>query len=91
MPGAGGRHAGVRSQVTILWNANNTFAFERIDWRRLTATAILTTVSRYMKQRMQGLGATPLVNRNCVPVEMLMPSQRGPWRRSSPGCRGERW
>jgi hypothetical protein len=50
------RMAGVRHQVKILWNANNTFAFERIDWGRLAQAAIITTVSRYMKHLMQGLG-----------------------------------
>jgi hypothetical protein len=44
------RQAGVRHQVTILWNANNTFSFHRIDWARLAQAAVITTVSRYMKQ-----------------------------------------
>jgi len=52
------REAGVRQQVTILWNANNTFAFTRIDWQRLAAAAVITTVSRYMKHLMRGLGLT---------------------------------
>jgi glycosyltransferase involved in cell wall biosynthesis len=55
------RQAGVRSQVTLLWNANNTFAFGRIDWRRLAQAACITTVSRYMKHLMWGLGVDPLV------------------------------
>jgi hypothetical protein len=46
------QNARVRSQVTILWNANNTFAFERINWGQLAEAAIITTVSRYMKQIM---------------------------------------
>jgi glycosyltransferase involved in cell wall biosynthesis len=55
------RQAKVRSQVTILWNANNTFAFDRIDWGRLAAAAMITTVSRYMKHLMQGQGVNALV------------------------------
>jgi glycosyltransferase involved in cell wall biosynthesis len=47
--------------VSILWNANNTFGFERIRWDRLSAAAVITTVSRYMKHRMQRLGVDPLV------------------------------
>jgi hypothetical protein len=26
------RLAGVREQVTLFWNANNTFGFDRLDW-----------------------------------------------------------
>ncbi len=50
------RTGGVRDRVDILWNANNTFGFERIPWDRLSAAAVITTVSRYMKHRMQRLG-----------------------------------
>jgi len=55
------RAAGVRDRMSILWNANNTFGFERIRWDRLSAAAVITTVSRYMKHRMQRLGVDPLV------------------------------
>jgi glycosyltransferase involved in cell wall biosynthesis len=55
------RRAGRRAQVTILWNANNTFGFERIAWPRLAEAAVLTTVSRYMKHIMHGRGVNPLV------------------------------
>ena len=48
------RNAGVRHQVKLFWNANNIFAFERIDWPRLGQVAMITTVSRYLKQIMQG-------------------------------------
>src|SRR6266511_3756759 len=58
------RQAQVRAQVTILWNANNTFAFERIDWHRLAEAAVITTVSRYMKHLMQSLGVDLLVMAN---------------------------
>lgn len=55
------RMAGVREQVEILWNANNTFGFHRINWERLAAAATITTVSRYMKHMMWSLGVDPLV------------------------------
>lgn len=70
------RTAGVRHQVKILWNANNTFAFERIDWGRLAQAAIITTVSRYMKHLMQGLGVKPLVIPNGLSADTLLPPQR---------------
>jgi glycosyltransferase involved in cell wall biosynthesis len=55
------REAGLRERVTLLWNANNTFGFERIDWPRLNAAATIVTVSRYMKHRMRAYGVDPVV------------------------------
>ncbi len=53
--------AGVRDRVTILWNANNTFGFDQIDWPRLNQAALITTVSRYMKHQMRPLGVDAVV------------------------------
>jgi glycosyltransferase involved in cell wall biosynthesis len=55
------RQHGVRDRVRILWNANNTFGFEHIDWERLSRAATVTTVSRYMKHAMHTLGVDPVV------------------------------
>jgi glycosyltransferase involved in cell wall biosynthesis len=55
------RYAGLRERVSLLWNANNTFGFERIPWSRLAEAATVTTVSRYMKHRMRELGVDALV------------------------------
>jgi hypothetical protein len=55
------RRDGLRDRVTIFWNANNTYSFERIDWGRLARAAVITTVSRYMKHLMRGWGVDPLV------------------------------
>ena len=69
--------AHLRSQVTILWNANNIFSFDRIDWSRLAAAAIITTVSRYMKHLMHNLGVNALVIPNGVSAEDLVPPRHG--------------
>jgi glycosyltransferase involved in cell wall biosynthesis len=66
------RQAHLRDRVTILWNANNTFSFHRVDWRRLAEAAIITTVSRYMKQLMQKWGVDPLVIPNGLPTEAMV-------------------
>ena len=50
--------AGMRDRVTILWNANNTFGFDQIDWPRLKQAAPITTVSRYMKHQMRRSAST---------------------------------
>jgi glycosyltransferase involved in cell wall biosynthesis len=68
--------AGLRRRVAMLWNANNTFGFERIDWRRLPRAARITTVSRYMKQRMWPLGVDPMVVPNGLAGEAFDPPDR---------------
>jgi glycosyltransferase involved in cell wall biosynthesis len=65
------RSSGLRNRVTMLWNANNTFGFHRIDWGRLSAAAVITTVSRYMRHRMWPLGVDPLVIPNGLSAEAL--------------------
>ncbi|HET9948560.1 MAG TPA: hypothetical protein VFQ22_06540 [Longimicrobiales bacterium] len=72
------RRAGVRQRVRIVWNANNTFGFDRIDWARLASAATLTTVSRYMRFQMRALGVDPLVIPNGLP--------RDAFRRPTPGA-----
>lgn len=65
--------AGLRADVILLWNANNTKGFDRIDWKRLGYIATLTTVSRYMKHIMRTMGLDPLVIPNGIPLELLQP------------------
>ncbi len=69
--------AGVRERVAMLWNANNTFGFERIPWDRLAQAATITTVSRYMKHLMRNWGIDPLVIPNGLPNDAFdAPNQR---------------
>jgi glycosyltransferase involved in cell wall biosynthesis len=65
--------AGLRPYSILLWNANNTKGFERIEWDRLNFVATLTTVSRYMKQIMRTYGLDPLIIPNGIPSELLLP------------------
>lgn len=65
--------AGLRKYSVLLWNANNTKGFERIDWSRLNFVSTITTVSRYMKQIMRSYGLDPLVIPNGIPSELLAP------------------
>jgi glycosyltransferase involved in cell wall biosynthesis len=62
---------GLRGSAVLLWNANNVFGFDRIDWGRLAYVATLTTVSRYMKHTMRQLGIDPLVIYNGIPESAL--------------------
>jgi glycosyltransferase involved in cell wall biosynthesis len=70
---------GLRERVALLWNANNTFGFDRIDFGRLAGAATLTTVSRYMKQQLWRYGVDPAVVPNGLPAEAFLPPDRGAW------------
>src|ERR1700761_6985817 len=43
------RERGVRAALTLMWNANNTYGFEKVHWPTLTRAAAVTCVSKYMK------------------------------------------
>ena len=83
------RRAHLRDRVSIFWNANNTFGFERIDWPRLAAAATIVTVSRYMKHCMRAYGVEAVVIPNGLApesftepssdaVDAAAPQRRGP-------------
>lgn len=63
--------ARVRDRAVMFWNANNTFSFHRIDWRRLDGSVTITTVSRYMKHIMWKMGVNPIVVPNGIPKWLL--------------------
>jgi len=65
--------AGLRDEVGIFWNANNTFGFEHIDWTRLQRETTVTAVSRYMKHIMREMGIPTLVIPNGIPEDLLRP------------------
>ena len=65
--------ARLRHKTVILWNANNTMSFHRVDWHRLQQAAQITTVSRYMKHLMWEKGLNPLVIPNGIPATLLTP------------------
>jgi glycosyltransferase involved in cell wall biosynthesis len=65
------REAELRDGVTILWNANNTYGFDSIDWDALQYAARITTVSRYMKFELHVRGKEALVIPNGIPDRIL--------------------
>jgi glycosyltransferase involved in cell wall biosynthesis len=68
---------GVRGRARILWNANNVFGFERIDWARLRKAAEITTVSRYMKQAMKSFGVEAIAIPNGLAADAYRAPDRG--------------
>jgi len=65
--------SGQRDRAVLLWNANNTMGFDRINWPRLNVATTITTVSRYMKHLLWGYGVDPLVIPNGIPRRWLGP------------------
>jgi glycosyltransferase involved in cell wall biosynthesis len=64
---------GWQDRVHILWNANNTFSFHRVNWEELKQAATITTVSRYMKHLMWRLGVDPWVIPNGIQEDWFQP------------------
>ncbi len=65
------RRAGIREGATIVWNANNTYGFETIDFPALAAAAHITVVSRYMKFELALRDAESLVIPNGIPERIF--------------------
>lgn len=65
---------GWQRQVHLLWNANNTFSFDRINWAALDKAATVTTVSRYMKREMWERKVDPRVIPNGIEDAWLLPA-----------------
>ncbi len=63
MPGAG----------AILWNANNTYGFGRIDFPLLRRAASITTVSRFMRAEMSAVDVDAAVLPNGIAERWLKP------------------
>lgn len=65
------RSRGLRERATILWNANNTYGFDAIDWSALRSGVRITTVSRFMKFELALRGVEALVVPNGVPERIF--------------------
>ncbi len=63
------------SRSILLWNANNTYSFCRIDWERLKKKAFITTVSRYMYHLIKPYGVESQVINNGIQSELTEPVQ----------------
>jgi Glycosyltransferase Family 4/Glycosyl transferases group 1 len=71
-----GLPANQRSRVRLFWNANNVFGFDRVDFTRLRSCALVTTVSRYMKQLMQTAGVEAVVLPNGLSPDAYLAPDR---------------
>jgi glycosyltransferase involved in cell wall biosynthesis len=65
------RAADLRGDATMLWNANNTYGFDAIDWDALARAAAITAVSKYMKFELRAFGVDALVIPNGIPARLI--------------------
>jgi glycosyltransferase involved in cell wall biosynthesis len=65
------RLRGVRDTFTLMWNANNTYGWEHIDFPALRAAAAITAVSKYMKFELSLRGVASLVIPNGIDNKLL--------------------
>jgi glycosyltransferase involved in cell wall biosynthesis len=65
------RERGLRGALTLMWNANNTYGFEKIHWPTLTRAAAVTAVSKYMKFELGQWGVHALVIPNGIDQALL--------------------
>jgi glycosyltransferase involved in cell wall biosynthesis len=66
------RARNLRPALTLLWNANNTYGWHRIDWAALQASAAITAVSKYMKFELSLWGVPALVIPNGLDDRLLV-------------------
>ncbi len=65
---------GLRGAATLLWNSNNTYGYDRIDFPALERAAAITTVSRFMRAETVRLaGVDPQVLPNGIAERYLAP------------------
>ncbi|HMC55946.1 MAG TPA: glycosyltransferase family 4 protein [Gemmatimonadaceae bacterium] len=70
----------VRDKVVLLWNANNPYGFDRIEWRKLAAAVTITAVSRYMRQIIRASGVDAIVLPNGISEELIAPVKKEDFR-----------
>ncbi len=63
--------ADLRGSAILMWNANNTYGFETIDWPALERAAHITGVSKYMKFELGLRGVQSLVIPNGIPESII--------------------
>ncbi|MGZ3506532.1 MAG: glycosyltransferase family 4 protein [Vulcanimicrobiaceae bacterium] len=63
--------AGLRESAILMWNANNTYGFETIDWPTLERAAYISCVSKYMKFELGLRGVESLVITNGITETLL--------------------
>jgi glycosyltransferase involved in cell wall biosynthesis len=61
----------LREKVKMLWNANDIYGFEQVDWEYLSRATTITVVREHMKQILLEKGVNPVVIPNGIPEVLL--------------------
>jgi len=64
---------GLRGAASLFWNANNTYGFAEIDFPALDRAVAITTISRFMRAQMTGIGVDPQIHPNGIAERYLRP------------------
>lgn len=67
---------GIRGDVVLMWHANDTPGFARLDWKALAEAATLTTVSWHMRAIIRNYGADAFVIPHGIEEDLLEPVTR---------------
>jgi glycosyltransferase involved in cell wall biosynthesis len=68
------RLAGLRSSASLLWNSNNTYGYHEVDFRSLEQSAVITTISRFMRaETLRLAGVDPQILPNGIAERYLRP------------------
>ncbi|TME90674.1 MAG: glycosyltransferase family 4 protein, partial [Chloroflexi bacterium] len=68
---------GLRAAAALLWNANNTYGFDRVDFALLRRAASITTISRYMRGELAAVGVDAAILPNGIAERWLRPLPPG--------------
>src|SRR5439155_17207496 len=68
---------GLRAAAALLWNANNTYGFDRVDFALLRRAASITTISRYMRGELAAVGVDAAILPNGIAERWLRPLSPG--------------
>lgn len=68
------RARGLRDRAMLAWNANNPYGFDRIEWQRLAAATLITTISRHMRSIIRSCGVDARVIPNGIPDASFEPA-----------------
>ena len=82
------RRDGCADRCTFVWNCNHPVCLDNVDWRRLRDRAVVTTVSEYMRMRLQTVGVQARVVPNGIPASLLAAPPEQDLRRARAAFRG---
>lgn len=82
------RRDGLAEGCTFVWNCNHPICLDKVGWPRLQERAVVTTVSEYMRGRLQAVGVRARVAPNGIPASLLAVAPERDLARARAALRG---